>query len=331
MTRRMRSVVPLLDRRAQRRITAVRDEDSVAIAQALDWPGVLLEAGRNDVAEVDDLTLAHHYVGFNVDPEPITLEVKEATGYRAVMLPPGTGWLAPAGQAFSLRVRGGGTHAYVRLSIDPVRLDRLVSATEVTRPVALRRTFDLGGPQLHHLVSALVAEASSNTESGIAFVETITAALGLQLVRHAGEAKHVVAPRRGGLAPGVRRRILERMDANTSAHLSIDELAREAGLSPGHFARAFKHSVGRAPHQYLMMLRLERARRLLEAPESVLSAIALEAGFADQAHFTRAFKRQYGITPGAVVQARARDQSKPGTHAVVIESSHILESQTMHR
>lgn len=310
MTTRMRSVVPLLDRRAERRIIAVRDEQSAAMAQALDWPGVLLEAGRNDVAEVDDLTLAHHYVGLNTDPKPIRLEVKEGSGFRPVTLPPGTGWLAPAGQSFSLRVRGAGTHAYVRLSIDPARLDRLVSETDAPRPVALRRTFSLGGPQLQHLVGALVAEASSHTASGIAFVETVTAALGLQLVRYAGETTHAPAPSRGGLAPGVRRRILERMDAHASAQLSIDELARDAGLSPGHFARAFKHSVGRAPHQHLMLLRLERARRLLDGAAPVLSTVALESGFADQAHFTRAFKRQFGVTPGAVVRARPRDRPR---------------------
>jgi AraC family transcriptional regulator len=306
MAKRMRSVVPLLDGCAPRRIIAVADETSAGMAQALDWPGVLLETGRNDVAEVDDLTLAHHYMGLNADPMPITLEVKEASGYRAVTLAPGTGWLAPAGEPFSLRVRGGGTHAYVRLSIDPARFDRLVNAADATRAVALRRAFGLGGPQIHHLVGALVAEASSRTPSGIAFVETVTAALGLQLLRQAGETTHAPVPRVGGLAPGVRRRVLERMHADASARLSIDELAREAGLSPAHFARAFKHSVGLAPHQHLMMLRLERARRLLEAASPILSSVALEAGFADQAHFTRAFKRQFGVTPGALVRARTR-------------------------
>jgi AraC family transcriptional regulator len=306
MTTRMRSVVPLLDGREPRRIVAVANETSAGMAQALDWPGVLLEAGRNDVAEVNDLTLAHHYVGLNADPLPITLEVKGAHGYRAVTLAPGTGWVAPAGESFSLRVRGGGTHSYVRLSIDPARLDRLVNETDATHTVALRRTFGVGGPQIHHLVGALVAEASTHTPSGIAFVESVIAALGLQLVRLAGEATHAPVPSRGGLAPGVRRRILDRMHAQSSARLSIEELARDAGLSPAHFARAFKHSVGRAPHQHLMMLRLERARRLLEAASPTLSTVALEAGFADQAHFTRAFKRQFGVTPGAVVHARTR-------------------------
>lgn len=306
MTTRMRSVVPLLDERAQRRIVTVPDERSVVLTQALDWPGVLLEAGRNDIAEVDDLTLAHHYVGLNTDPKPVAMEVKGANGFQPVMLPAGTAWVVPAGESLSLRVRADGPQAYVRFTIDPLRLDRLVSTTDTTRVVALRRTFGIKSPQVHHLVGALVAEASNNTESGLAFVETITAALGLQLVRHAGDTTHAPSASRGGLAPGVRRRVLERMDAHPGARVSVDELAREAGLSPAHFARAFKHSIGRAPHQHLMALRLERARRLLEGPAPVLSSIALDAGFADQAHFTRAFKRHFGVTPGVVVRSRMR-------------------------
>src|SRR5919112_1008036 len=105
----MRCIVPLLDRLAPRRILAFRDDRSVTSAQALDWPGVLLEAGRNDVAEVDDVTFAHHYIGLNVDRRTITLEVKGEHGYRSVKLDPGTGWLAPAGESFSLRVLGATT------------------------------------------------------------------------------------------------------------------------------------------------------------------------------------------------------------------------------
>src|SRR5215207_1801027 len=102
----MRLVVPLFDRRGARRITPVRDERSVSTAQALDWPGVLLETGRNDVVEVDDLTLGHHYFGLNTDRDPITLEVKEPHGFRTVVVAPGAGWLSPAGESFTLRVRG---------------------------------------------------------------------------------------------------------------------------------------------------------------------------------------------------------------------------------
>jgi AraC family transcriptional regulator len=62
--------------------------------------------------------------------------------------------------------------------------------------------------------------------------------------------------------------------------------------------------MGLAPHRYLLMRRLERARRLLDTPDAVLSDVALRTGFADQAHFTRLFKREFGVTPGIVLKGR---------------------------
>lgn len=307
MSSRMRLVVPLHDRRGPRRIVPVHTESSAPTIQAFNWPGLLLEAGRNDVAEVDDLALAHHYFGINTDLRPITLEVKEPYGYRPVTLNPGAGWLMPAGQLFSLRVRGAGVHSYVRISIDPVRFDRLVSAAdEGAVPVTLRRTFGIEDPRIQHLVGALTAEAADDTPSGLPFVDALTIALSLQLVRQSGLAPSQTERARGGLEPDVRQRVLDVMHAHPAAHLTIDALARAAGLSPAHFARAFKESVGRAPHQYLLDLRLERARRWLDAPEATLSDVALRAGFADQAHFTRFFKRRYGVTPGVMLRSRRR-------------------------
>lgn len=185
--------------------------------------------------------------------------------------------------------------------------DRLVRANEDdARPMTLRQTYAIGGPQVQHLASAMAAEASAGRPSGLAFVDTLTAALALQLLKQAGTSPPRAMPRRGGLAPFVRRRVLELMEAQASAHLTIEALAREAGLSPAHFSRAFKESIGRAPHQHLLVLRLDRARRLLEQPNIALSDIAFRTGFADQAHFTRFFKRRFGVTPGAVVRERLR-------------------------
>lgn len=285
----------------------MRDERSVATAQALDWPGVLLETGHNDIAEVDELRLAHHFLGVNVDRDPITIEVKDANGFRQVQLAPGEGWFNPAGQPMSLRVNGSRPHAYVRVTIEPTRFERLVRAqADGIAAIELQRTYRIGGDQLQHLLAALVAEASAGTPTGLVFVDALAAGLSLQLLRQAGVTEPRADRARGGLAPAVRRRILELMDARADDGLTLIDLASEAGLSPTHFARAFKESVGRAPHQHLMAVRLERARRLLESSSAALSDIAARSGFADQAHLTRLFKRQYGVTPGAFVRQHER-------------------------
>jgi AraC-like DNA-binding protein len=75
------------------------------------------------------------------------------------------------------------------------------------------------------------------------------------------------------------------------------ELEAITGLTRFDLARQFRAMFGTSPYRYLLMRRLEYAREQLSTKRS-LAAIALEAGFADQAHFTRVFTSAFGITPG---------------------------------
>ncbi len=77
----------------------------------------------------------------------------------------------------------------------------------------------------------------------------------------------------------------------------VHELARAAGVHPDHLARAFRARFGIPIGAYVRRLRLDWATRLLESAEHAIAWVALEAGFADQSHFTRAFKRHTGLTP----------------------------------
>ncbi len=77
----------------------------------------------------------------------------------------------------------------------------------------------------------------------------------------------------------------------------IRELALAAGVHPDHLARAFRLRFGIPIGSYVRRLRLDWAATRLETSEHAISAIALDAGFADQSHFTRTFKRHTGLTP----------------------------------
>jgi AraC family transcriptional regulator len=92
-------------------------------------------------------------------------------------------------------------------------------------------------------------------------------------------------------------RIVERMHDGFRGGLSLEELAREAGVHPAHVARMFRRWYRTSPGAYLRTLRIQWAAGQLSGDES-LSAVALRAGFADQAHFTRAFRRHWGVPPG---------------------------------
>jgi len=66
---------------------------------------------------------------------------------------------------------------------------------------------------------------------------------------------------------------------------------------PYHFARLFRRTVGVPPHQYVLRRRVERAKELLLTGRLGLSEVALAAGFSDQSHLTRVFRRAVGLTP----------------------------------
>jgi len=81
--------------------------------------------------------------------------------------------------------------------------------------------------------------------------------------------------------------------------LRIGDLARDAGVHPVHLIRSFQRFFGRTPGQYLRERRLEAAAVLLRTTDLPIVDVALRAGFADQSHFTRAFRGRLGVAPGA--------------------------------
>jgi AraC-like DNA-binding protein len=106
-------------------------------------------------------------------------------------------------------------------------------------------------------------------------------------------------PTRGGLPPGLTRRIREYIESHLDETISLEALASTAGVSVHHFARAFKQTVGVPPHEYLLRKRVDRARRMLGQTDLSLSEIALSVGFSDHSHFARHFRRLTGMTPSA--------------------------------
>ncbi len=129
----------------------------------------------------------------------------------------------------------------------------------------------------------------------------LTEALVLLVGRHA-------APPQAPRSPGRERRAVrlsrEYLEEHAAENVTLEALARFAGLSPFHLCRVFREAVGMTPHAYQTQVRVRRAKSLLRAGLPI-TLVAVQAGFYDQAHFTRNFKRIVGLTPGRYVKDAA--------------------------
>jgi AraC family transcriptional regulator len=102
---------------------------------------------------------------------------------------------------------------------------------------------------------------------------------------------------KGGLAPWAKRRCIELMQSQLSEDLSLDELAAEVKLSPFHFARMFKQSVGVPPRVYMTQLRMEKVTELLQRTELSVTEIAQEVGYSSSQVLSRVFIKHQNRSP----------------------------------
>jgi AraC family transcriptional regulator len=131
------------------------------------------------------------------------------------------------------------------------------------------------------------------------YAETLSVAFTLHLLsNHSHKAKKPLSPK-GKLSSIQLKEVIEYIKTQLGEELSLNQLADVAQVSEFHFSRLFKNTTGMAPHQFVLNLRLERAKKLILTRQMPLSEVAVSCGFFDQSHFSNVFQRTWGMTPRA--------------------------------
>ncbi|WP_205836846.1 helix-turn-helix domain-containing protein [Neorhizobium alkalisoli] len=164
------------------------------------------------------------------------------------------------------------------------------AVTALRRPVEIQ---DIGA--IETLAALLVDEIASPSKHAIyaeSLVGSIVAGL-LDIPENEGKTAN------GRLTQAQMNKLISRLNARSDCRLTIAEMAATVGLSESWFATVFKQTTGKTPLQWQLSKRIDLAKKLLSESDLSIAGIAVQLGFSDQAHLTKAFGQIAGDTPAA--------------------------------
>lgn len=189
--------------------------------------------------------------------------------------------------------RSSASRDYVHIDLDPSWLRQAAGHN-----VCLGSCFGKSDPVLAAFAHVLLASLDTDTSLVPAFADTVSMGIALHLIQN--YAKADTASRN---LPMLSRRemqvVIDAVASDLAADWSVAKLAALLDLSPFHFSRAFKRSLGTTPHAYVTAQRMERAASLTRRTGTSFSEIAAETGYSSPAHFSQSFRRYWGVTPMA--------------------------------
>jgi AraC family transcriptional regulator len=254
----------------------------------------------------------------------VSYEYELAPGYVAIQ--PGE---VPVCWAWDTRLN------YSVIGLDPAFLQDVARRVYGLQPDEFRLLPDERehDPVISNIAGVLAREAARADAGSALYAESLANILAVHLLRdYAVKAGTRSVTAASASAPTDHRESMERalpadtgrpvVDAirhiqrNYAREISLDQLAATVHLSPFHLARRFKQTTGVSPHQYLIEVRVNAARALLDAGsgQRSLAEIAAAVGFADQSHLTRHFKRRFGVTPRQVRPGHQRQRAARSPH-----------------
>ena len=279
---------------------------SVLSSQQIGWKGISIEQyqydqspGKTEEKEIPGLS--DHWLILPLG-HPGHLSQKSDNRLHESLFQKGDSLLVPARKPTYWRCPASQlslTELHIHLQQETIA--KVAKSSEIgTKQSDLANHFRKQDLQLQHIAMLFLAELQSGGIMGRLYVESLTQALVIHLLRHYSEVAQIVTPPNTNLTHTQLQQAIDYIHTNLDRNLSLSQIASVINISPTYFASLFKRATGTSPHQYVIQQRVERAKLLLSKTNLAIADIALQVGFSSQSHLTQNFKRLTGVTPKQV-------------------------------
>ena len=234
----------------------------------------------------------HYLFHFIIDGQGSLDAVGEDGTRRQYQLSAGQGFLICPGQITTYSAHRQQPWTYAWVELDGLRAAEFLedAGLSIARPI-----YDLRDPALAETVQReIMAIADRPDASPIRLIGQLYLLLDCLILSSA--ARRGVRP--GQLQDFYIQEAVTFMEKNyPNGGLTVEEVADVCRLNRSYFSRLFRERMGCPPQEFLIRLRLSRAAEMMTASRASIGSIAASCGYANQLHFSRAFRKHYGISP----------------------------------
>ena len=220
---------------------------------------------------------------------------------------PGTVSFVPAGRPLNARMGGDDFHAF------QVLIPRQVMRRSLHKLFgsdldddAMSGHIGAANNRVFRIAQLLHDEYRDQRDGDAEMVDHLVNALSIELARQFGPSASQSSCT-SGLSPEYRARVVDLMQDAVDGSMRLSDIADALRMEPYRLSRIFKATFGETPRQYLLRLRLDRARHLVVNTETALAEVALDCGFSSQSHMTTAFTQHFGQSPARLRASKPAD------------------------
>lgn len=262
----------------------------------LGWEGVIIEKGSSPHFYPNNVYTPYFYFALALDQD-LTWSAETGQGMTQLKTSPGDIWINPPSSPFSHDISE--PCYFVILAIEEQVFLDACSLNVKGKSLQFLNNYNVHDETIKGIMDLFLIEAVAGGRNGRAYLKNMLSLLATHYIQNYSNFTDLQNQQSN--ASKFDQRQVDKVDVyisqNMGMSISVDDLADLLGCSKFYFLREFKKLVGQTPYQYLMSKRLEEARLRLGDSKATIAAVAIDLGFNDQAHFSRAFKGQFGITP----------------------------------
>lgn len=292
----MKTKLQFLDSKTNKNTSCADHFEIQVSSRDLNWNGILLEKGTASHFTTKDVVTPYFFFSMELKND-FSWNVKEGDSCRKVHTQINDIWINPPFTPFSHK--NDNAAEFLALVIHEDILFKYFDGYLPKDDLQFLRNYSIQDGIIENMLNILLLEVMNHGSNGDGFIENFMKLFSNYFISNYSNLEELTSKvsYNSVISQGQLIKIDEYIRDNISDLISIDKLAGTLHMNKFHFLNEFKKLTGLTPYQYILSLKLQEAKTLLESSNDTLTNIALRLGFSDSSHFTRTFKKAFNETP----------------------------------